>query len=169
MEVVKFEPERIVPMPRWFAILVQTFFVAFAALAGSFLNMNYLLGLEMFFDDVRQNVVFYAMSFLVYKLISSPTVLDRILINFDNKEITFDYWICHVYKKQKVIKFQDFSFKITQDIRIFGGSESIRIYQFDKQKIKLNPSDGWKRTQLKSIYSLFLSIKKARIKRYWKW
>ncbi len=160
-----FKPEPLIDLPRW----LETIFQCFLFLTIVFLI--HLLRLDAIFKggDIFNianskfwTVLFYFILYYLYKLLGTHTAVDLIEFDYSENTIHLEYWLFYFYRKRLVIKFEDLSFKTGFDISIVGGSFLIKIYQKHKLKIKINKRNGWKKKQIKEIYSILKIIKNPR-------
>lgn len=105
------------------------------------------------------SVLIILLMYYSFKVLGTHTAIDLLEIDYENKEIRFVYWLFYFYKKKLTISYEELSYKNRNDILILGGSLSLRIYQNEKYKIKLNRRNGWKDKQIDEITSEFLIIK----------
>jgi len=79
-------------------------------------------------------------------------------IDYEKRTVKVVYWLFYFNKKKITIGFEELTYKNRNDMPIMGGF-SLRIYQNEKYRIKLNSRNGWKNKQIDEITSEFLMIK----------
>jgi len=151
-----FKAEPLINLPRWLETIIQCFVFL------TIVYLIHLLRLDVFFkggeifniaNSKFWTILFYLLICYFYKVIGTCTAIDLIEFNYEENTISFEYWLFYFYKKRLVLNLSDLSFKTGYDISIVGGSFFIKIYQNYKFKIKVNKRNGWKKKQIKEIYS----------------
>jgi glutamyl/glutaminyl-tRNA synthetase len=154
-----FYPIRFLAGLRLIELLTQTLIFLAAIWAWSLLKFDL-----MFFGSslAESNPLLYsitgAFSFIVYKFLSTHTVVDKLELCNDEKLIKIEYNLFHTIKRKIEIKHEDFSFFYRKDSLHFGGSVGIRIFNKNKFKVKLNAKNGWKKEKIEQIIQEFLNI-----------
>jgi hypothetical protein len=165
----KYTPDRFIAGPRWIELFIQTLLFTCVLVFQSYLGIDLLLGNNSFFFNTNSfdwgAVLFTWILFFCYKVGTTHTVTDSIVIDYNKDFITFSYWFIYFIKKEKTIFFNELSFNTIVDLLIFGGAKSIRVYQNNKYKIKLNPRNGWKKEQMDDILKEFLVITNGKMRK----
>ncbi len=152
-------PNRFIAGSRLIELITQTLIFLAATWAWSLLKFDL-----MFFGSslAESNPLLYsitgAISFIVYKFLSTHTVVDKLELCNEEKLIKIEYYLFHTMKQKIAIKHEDFSFYYRDDLLHFGGSIGIRIFSNNKFKVKLNAKNGWKKEQIEQIIQEFLKI-----------
>jgi hypothetical protein len=154
-----YQPTRFIVGSRIKELLAQTLIFLAAIWAWSLLKFDL-----MFFGSslTESNPLLFsitgAISFIVYKFLSTRTVVDKLELCNDEKLIRIEYFLFHTFKRNIAIKYEDFSFYYRDDLLHFGGSTGIRIFCKNKFKVKLNAKNSWKKEQIEQIIQEFLII-----------
>lgn len=96
-----------------------------------------------------------AISFIVYKFLSTHTVVDKLELCNEEKLIKIEYYLFHTMKQKIAIKHEDFSFYYRDDLLHFGGSIGIRIFSNNKFKVKLNAKTVGRKNKLNRLFRNF--------------
>lgn len=163
-------PDKFWKLPRWLETLIQSFIFVSVLVIFCLLKLDELLwDMNVFSSNVYYVIFVQILMFYFYKVMSTHSAVDKLIIDGDIREITITYWWFYFIKKKKIIKFEEFSFWTNDDTLLFGSSKSIRIYQNNKYKIKLNARNSWKKEQIEEITNEFLLLTngKKRIKPKW--
>jgi hypothetical protein len=168
MSIKQYHPNRFIGGPRWFELVIHGVLFNMIMVFQSYLGIDVLLGSNSFFFKADcfdwGVVIFTSLLFYFYKVATTHTVIDSILINDNLSTITFNYWLFYVIKKEEIILFSELSFYTNQDLIIFGGTKSLRIYKNNKYKIKLNQRNGWEKKHVDELINEFLVITNGKIR-----
>jgi hypothetical protein len=160
MELKEFSPKKAINLPRWLETMVQCILFTFLAFVFSFFRLDLLIGKNsIFFFSNRfhwEMILFHLVLYYIYKIISTFTAVDKVVIDNSKQEVRIDYWLFYIIKKKKTIKFSEFSFLVKHDFYLTY--KAIKIYQNNKYKIKLNAGNSWKKEQVEEIINAFLEI-----------
>jgi len=158
----KFNPKPKINVPRWLETIIQCCLFIIVIYLVHYLGLDKIIKNIDLFNFTRSKISSILIILLVYysyKVLGTHTAVDLIEFDYENKNVIFVYWLFYFYKKTLKIKFEELSYKNRNDITILGGSLSIRIYQNEKFKIKLNSRNGWKDKQIDEVTSELFTIK----------
>lgn len=168
MSIKKYKPSRIIGGPRWLELFIHSLLFICVLVFLSYLGVDLLLWNNIFFFKAKGfdwgMVLYLWILFYCYKVATTHTVVDCIVINYNKCTINFSYWLIYLIKKEKIIAFNELSFNTNDDLLLFGGSTSIRVFQNDIYKIKLNPRNGWEKEQIDEIFKEFLVISNGKLR-----
>jgi len=150
-------------MPRYVEIFFESFLYPFVLSC-----LYYFPDGIWYFASVLYTLLGFSM-FVLYKNFVTFSPVNIVQIDYEKEEIFFEYWLFYLIHKKRTIKFDELSLIIRDDVLLFGLSTSIRIFQNDKYKIKLNPRFGWKETQVEEMLSIFLTITKNEVRKKVPW
>jgi hypothetical protein len=157
----KFEPKPLIHAPRWLETLIQCCIFGIVIIIVHYLGLDRVIkgtDLLLYTKSRYLSIFILILIYYVYKVLGTHTAVDLIIIDFENKKVVFEYWLFYFCKRTLTIEFKELRYKLKNDITILGGSLSIRIFQNNNFKIKLNRRNGWKDKQIDEIASEFLTI-----------
>jgi hypothetical protein len=154
-----FSPNRFIPGPRPVELIIQSILFLVVIWVVSSINIDIVLfGQSFIGKSPISSSIFTLILFMLYKLASTTTAVDKLEICNNERLIKIEYFLFHVFKRNVAIKFEDFLFYYREDLLFFGASTGIRIYSKNKFKVKLNARNGWKKEQIEQIIQEFLII-----------
>ncbi len=165
----KYINSRLLKIPRLLELFIHTaFFISILAVL-EFLHINDIVFDTSFNINSTFSVVFMSFSFIIYRILTSHTIVEEFIIDYERKEIEFAYVLLFIIKKKLIIPFKEFSFYSTLDIILAGGALSLRIYKGNQMKIKMNHRYGWTRKQIYCINNDFLKITDGHVRKEDNW
>lgn len=168
MKVREYKPSRIIGGPRWVELIIQALLFICVLVFFSYIGIDALLGSRSFFFKAKGfdwgMILYLWILFYCYKVATNHTAIDSIVINHNKRLITFSYCLFYFIRKEKKVNFNELSFRTSDDLLFFGASTSIRVFQNDKYKIKLNPRNGWVKEQVDEILKEFLVISNGKMR-----
>lgn len=158
----EYKPRLFIGGSRWIELVINFSALVCILVLISFLGIEKALGYKSFLflpDRFNWIIIVYSWVFYyVYKIAETHTVVEKININYESERILINYWFFFIKRLEKEISFHDFSFRTNDDSLFFGNSTSIRVFERNKYRIKLNPRNGWKKEQMDEIIKDFLII-----------
>lgn len=156
-----FKANPIINVPRWLETIIHFILFLLFLLVVHYTGIG--KGIEIsdilnFTGSGYSSILLAFLVFFIFKLIGNNSAIDSLEIDYENKKVKVVYWLFYFYKKKLTIGFEELSYKNRNDMPIMGGF-SLRLYQNEKYKIKLNSRNGWKNKQIDEITSEFLMIK----------
>ncbi|HLN54277.1 MAG TPA: hypothetical protein VK212_11265 [Lentimicrobium sp.] len=120
-------------------------------------------GLDTFF------LLFMSSAFIIHRILTTHTIVEELIIDFEQKEIQFNYVLYFLFKRKLIIPFNEFSFYSRLETIIRGGGLSLRIFRANKFKIKISHRYGWTRKHIYCINNEFLKITDGHLRKEPKW
>lgn len=157
----RFKANPIINLPRWLETIIHCILFLLFLLIAKYIGLDARfekMDILNFTGSSYSSVLLIFLVFYSYKLLGNSSAIDSMEIDNENKNITVVYWQFYVFKRKLTIEFEELSYKNKNDMPIMGGF-SLRLYQNEKYKIKLNSRNGWKNKQIDEITSEFLMIK----------
>lgn len=152
-------PNRFIAGSRLIELLTQTLIFLAATWAWSLLKFDLLFfGSSLTESNPLLFSITGAISFIVYKFLSTHTVVDKLEICCKEELIKIEYYLFHTINQKIAVKYEDLSFYYRDDLLHFGGSTGIRVFDKNKFKVKLNAKNSWKKEQIEQIIQEFLNI-----------
>ena len=157
----KFKANPIINVPRWLETITHCILFLLFLLIAKYIGLDARIekmDILIFTGSNYSSVLLIFFVFYSFKLLGNSSAIDSLEIDNENKNITVVYWPFYVFKRKLTIEFEELSYQNRNEMPIVGGF-SLRIYQNEKYKIKLNSRNGWKNKQIDEITSEFLMIK----------
>ncbi len=114
-------------------------------------------------------ILFMSSAFIIYRSLTTHTIVEELIIDYELQEIQFNYVHYFLFKKKLIIPFNEFSFYSRLETIIRGGGLSLRIFKANKFKIKLSHRYGWTRKHIFCINNQFLKITDGHLRKEPKW
>jgi len=150
-----FYPSRIFLIPRCLELLLQTSCFIIVVLFMDYLNIDQIVfSKDVLSGSIFQNVFILAIIYYAYKNMVTYTVVDLIVVDLKHKSILVKYWLFHLFPMQVSLSHDVISYNTREDLLLWGGSLSIRIYKSNRILLKLNARNGWKKVQVIEIAGL---------------
>lgn len=157
----KFKANPIINAPRWLETIIHCILFLLILFIAKYIGLDTdieKMDILNFTGSRYSSVLLIFLVFYSYKLLANSSAIDSLEIDHENKNVKVVYWQFYVLKRKLTIGFEELSYKNRNDMPIIGGF-SLRIYQNEKYRYKLNSRNGWKNIQIDEITSEFLMIK----------
>ncbi len=165
----KYINSRLLKIPRLLELFLHVAFFLLISAVLQFLHIDDIVMDTSIEITDTFTLLFLSFSFILYRIFTSPTIVEEIIIDYERKEIEFAYVLLFIIKKKLIVPFREFSFYSTLDIILAGGALSLRIYKANRIKIKMNHRFGWTRKQIYCINNEFLKITDGHVRKEDNW
>lgn len=165
----KYINSRYFKIPRLLELILHLVFFLIVLAFLHFLHIDdYVFDTNSSINNIF-SLIFMSVAFIVYRILTSHTIVEEICINYEEKQVEFDYMLYFLLKKKLYIPFNMFSFYSNLDSIIRGGALSLRIFKENSMKIKLSHRYGWTRKQIYCINKDFLEITDGHVRKDTNW
>ncbi|HBG70622.1 MAG: hypothetical protein A2W93_09635 [Bacteroidetes bacterium GWF2_43_63] len=147
----EYSPKRRFNLPLWIRVIIQAALFASFIVFLHLLKVDELMGRGVSFKSNWLLWILAILGYYIYKIQVNSTPVSYLKFDYEHKELLITFRFLYLIKKRIIFKFGSFTYRVRKDGLFFGASESIRLYQNNRLKVKLNPKNGWTKGQIEEI------------------
>jgi hypothetical protein len=147
---------------RTIEFLLEAILVGIASYIISFINLD---GDGFIIKSFNDFFSYYSILFLIYFVFKHHrtfTIVNKICVDFKNREVDINYHFMHLIPCNRKISFSDINFKLTNGVSINRTYKVLNIYKAGKMTVKIiSRQNGWNEEKFGEAYAIFRQIGNA--------
>lgn len=156
------KPDRLFgDIPRSIELILESIFAAIFGFILSLLDVRDIYG-ERKVYDIGVAIKYYVLLltvFLIFRLHRTMTIVNRIIVDYNNEKLVIRYSFIYICPKTIIIPFKSFCFEVSDGWSFVQEFKKVKILRNGKKVAKLiSKQNGWKEHIVEDVISTFEGI-----------